>query len=88
MWARTRSGNWTRTCSPIRAQARLEPADAGAFADGKSGFTTGRYKMIARTDKGEDEIRSTGAYITWWSKGDDRRWKVILDTGAPDPPKK
>jgi len=65
-----------------------EPADAGAFADGKHGFTTGRFKLIARTDKGEDEVVSTGAYVTWWRKGDGGKWQVILDTGAPDPPKK
>src|SRR5262245_7973291 len=65
-----------------------EPTDAGAFADGKHGFTTGRAKRVARNDKGEEEVRWTGAYVTWWRKGDDGRWKVILDTGAADPPKK
>src|SRR5207253_2583641 len=65
-----------------------EPADAGAFTDGKHGFTTGRYKALAKNDKGEDEVRGTGAYVTVWRKGDDGRWKVILDTGAPDAPKK
>jgi len=65
-----------------------EPTDAGAFADGKHGWTTGRFKMLARNDKGEEEVLRTGAYVTWWRKGADGRWKVILDTGAPDPPKK
>jgi ketosteroid isomerase-like protein len=65
-----------------------EPTDGGAFADGKHGFTTGRYKVVVRTDDGKDEVRSTGAYVSWWRKGDDGQWKVILDTGAADPPKK
>lgn len=64
-----------------------EPTDGGAFADGKHGFTSGKWKLIARNDKGEEEVLRTGAYVTWWRKGDDG-WKVILDTGAPDPPKK
>src|SRR5262245_51579004 len=65
-----------------------EPTDGGAFADGKHGFTTGRSKVLARNDKGEEEVLRTGAYVTWWRKGDDGRWKVILDTGALDQPKK
>ena len=64
-----------------------EPTDGGAFADGKHGFTTGRSRSVLVTDKGE-EVRWTGAYVTWWRKGDDGKWKVILDTGAADPPKK
>ena len=61
--------------------------DGGAFADGKHGFTTGRSRSVQMTDAGE-EVRWTGAYVTWWRKGDDGKWKVILDTGAADPPKK
>lgn len=64
-----------------------EPTDGGAFADGKHGFTTGRSRSVQVTDKGE-EVRWTGAYVTWWRRGDDGKWKVILDTGAADPPKK
>src|SRR5262249_35259456 len=64
-----------------------EPTDAGGFADGKHGFTTGRWKAVARNDKGEETVVLTGAYVTWWRK-DDGRWKVILDTGAAAPPKK
>src|SRR5262245_40007859 len=33
-----------------------EPTDAGVFADGKHGFTTGRGKVFRRKDGGEDEL--------------------------------
>jgi ketosteroid isomerase-like protein len=65
-----------------------EPTDGGAFADGKHGFTTGKSKMVTKSDKGEEEVLWTGAYVTMWRKGDDGRWKVILDTGAATPAKK
>ena len=64
-----------------------EPTDGGAFADGKHGFTTGRSRSVQMTDKGE-EVRWTGAYVTWWRKGDDGKWRVILDTGVAEPAKK
>lgn len=35
----------------------------------------------------EEEVRWTGASVTWRRK-DDGRWKVILDTGAGEVPKK
>jgi ketosteroid isomerase-like protein len=63
-----------------------EPTDGGAFADRKYGWTTGRAKMVARAAGGAEEVRWTGAYVTWWRK-DPAGWRVILDTGAADPPK-
>lgn len=64
-----------------------EPTDGGGFADGKHGWTTGRAKMVARGEGGAEEVRWTGAYVTWWRK-DAAGWRVILDTGAADPPKR
>ncbi len=64
-----------------------EPTDAGVFADGRHGFTTGRYRVLTQTEKGRQEATRTGAYVTCWRKGADGRWLVILDTGASDPPK-
>ena len=61
-----------------------EPTDGGAFADQRCGWTTGRAKMVARTDAGGEEVRWSGAYVTWWRK-DAAGWRVILDTGAADP---
>ncbi|MCI0641793.1 MAG: nuclear transport factor 2 family protein [Gemmataceae bacterium] len=64
-----------------------EPADGGAFADGKHGFTTGKFKILSKPAEGKEEVVRTGAYVTWWRMGEDGRWKVILDTGSVDPPK-
>jgi ketosteroid isomerase-like protein len=64
-----------------------EPTDAGVFADGKHGFTTGRAKVI---DRGAGDRAGSPwpvKYVTFWRKGEDGRWQVILDTGASDPPK-
>jgi ketosteroid isomerase-like protein len=64
-----------------------EPTGGGAFADGRHGYTTGTSKMLVRNDAGEEEIAWHGAYVTVWRKGDDGKWKVILDTGAEMKPK-
>ena len=65
-----------------------EPTDGGAFDGGTHGFTTGRSRVVVKAADGKEEVRSTGNYVTWWRKGPDGRWKVILDTGATDPAKK
>ncbi len=58
-----------------------EPTDAGGFADGRHGYTTGRYRVVVTAD-GKETVTATGTYITMWRL--DESWKVILDTGAPD----
>ena len=63
-----------------------EPVDAHLFADGNHGVTSGRYKMVVDED-GKERILSQGGYITWWRKQPDGTWKVIFDTGSPDPEK-
>ncbi len=70
-----------------KRQLVWEPADGGDFADGKHGFTTGKFKILSKSVEGKEDVQRTGAYVTWWRMGDDGRWKVILDTGAFDPPK-
>lgn len=69
-----------------KRQLVWEPIDAGAFADGKHGFTTGRAKIVTRGTAEKDESPWTVKYVTWWRKGEDGRWKVILDTGASEMP--
>jgi ketosteroid isomerase-like protein len=64
-----------------------EPIDAGVFADGKHGFTTGRAKVNDRAAGDKAGSPWPVKYVTFWRKGEDGRWKVILDTGASDPPK-
>lgn len=68
-----------------KAKLSWEPTDGGAFADPKYGWTTGRAKIVARTDAGGEDVKWTGAYVTVWRK-DSAGWRVILDTGAADPP--
>ena len=63
-----------------------EPAESHLFADGKIGVTTGRYRMIANDTDGNETVLSQGGYVTWWRKDADGKWKVIFDTGSPDPP--
>lgn len=61
---------------------RWEPTDGGGFADKNLGWTTGRAKIVAKGG----EVKWSGAYVTVWRK-DPAGWRVILDTGAADPPK-
>ena len=63
-----------------------EPTDAGVFVDGRHGFTRGKYRVIrGGGDAGDPRTIGSGEYVTIWRR-DDGVWKVILDTGAPDPP--
>jgi ketosteroid isomerase-like protein len=59
-----------------------EPTDAGVFADGRTGFTTGRSAFV-RLDGGTPaDTLFAGRYVTIWRRGADGRWRVILDTGS------
>lgn len=63
-----------------------EPTDAGVFEDRRHGFTRGRYRVLrSGTAGGEPQVTAAGDYLTVWRREGDG-WKVILDTGAPDPP--
>ena len=64
-----------------------EPTDAHLFADGKSGVTTGKYRVQA-TVGGKETESGRGAYVTWWRREADGSWKVIFDSGTPDAPAK
>ena len=60
-----------------------EPGDVHAFADGKSGITTGKYRMVEKSADGKEVVKSKGAYVTTWRK-ESTGWKVIFDTGVPE----
>lgn len=66
-------------------QWRWQPLDAGVFADGRHGFTTGRFRLLRR-EGATERLLGEGAYVTWWRREEDGRWRVILHTGAPDAP--
>jgi len=65
-------------------QLRWEPEAAGMFADGIHGFTKGPFNVVMNPGEGE-QIVARGAYLTIWRNTPDG-WRVILDTGAPEPP--
>jgi ketosteroid isomerase-like protein len=69
--------------SDPRKKLLWEPGDVHAFADGKSGITTGKYRIVEKRSDGKDKVLSTGAYVTTWRK-DAAGWRVIFDTGVPD----
>lgn len=58
---------------------RWTPTEAGTFADGRHGFTTGTGALVRRD--GSDTAWA-GSYVTIWRRNDDGRWRVILDTGS------
>ena len=62
-----------------------EPTDAGVFADGRHGFTTGRSAFVSIERGKPVDTLSTGRYVTWWRLDDAGAWRVILDTGSNDP---
>jgi len=62
-----------------------EPIDARAFSGWNLGFTRGVYRVEKRNGEGSWEVVSTGRYLSWWRRGS-AGWKVLLDTGAVDPP--
>lgn len=63
--------------------ARLvwEPEHAAVFDDGQQGVTRGTWRYDV-----DGAWSVTGAYLTLWRRGEDGRWQVALDTGAPHPP--
>jgi ketosteroid isomerase-like protein len=62
-----------------------QPVDAHAFADGNTGVTSGRYKVVGPDKDGKEVVLATGGYVTVWRLERDGAWKVVFDTGSPDP---
>jgi len=62
------------------------PTHAEVLPAGDTGYTVGRYS-ITLPDKHGKATTQTGSYITIWKKQQDGSWKVLADTGSPDPPK-
>ncbi len=59
---------------------RWEPTNAGVFADGSHGFTTGHGELVRRTPPGDTAW--AGHYVTIWRRESGGQWRVILDTGS------
>ena len=64
---------------------RWEPSEARPGTGGDMGYTVGRYESQREGADGEVS-RSTGTYLTVWSRQDDGSWKVVADLGNMDPP--
>lgn len=58
-----------------------EPVHAAVHDDGASGITRGEWRFLAG-----ETVAASGVYLTVWRRGADGRWRVALDTGAPDRP--
>lgn len=67
---------------------RLEwaPVKAGILPSGTVGYTEGRATSYRTGPKGEKLVQHS-SYVTVWKKQADGSWKVVFDTGAPDPSK-
>jgi ketosteroid isomerase-like protein len=59
-----------------------QPTESGAFADGRHGWTRGRWQVLDRTGT----PLATGQYLSLWRR-DPAGWRVLLDTGVNDPPR-
>ena len=73
------------TVVPSCDDSTLKEPGAVAFAGGKEGLTRGPYTLIRPVEDGEPEVLGRGQYLSLW-RFEDGRFKVYLDTGAPDPP--
>jgi ketosteroid isomerase-like protein len=61
-----------------------EPARAELSASGDLGFTIGRYQSRRMDADGQPIVR-TGTYLSIWRREESGAWKVVVDTGVPDP---
>jgi ketosteroid isomerase-like protein len=62
-----------------------KPLFASVAASGDLGYTWGSYLIVDAHADGTVG-RETGHYCTIWRRQADGRWKLVLDTGEPDPP--
>ena len=77
-----------KTMEPVFANPdfslRWKPTRAEILIPGDLGFTTGRYERRVKDKEGRVEVEH-GAYVSVWRKQPNGAWKIILDTGSPDP---
>jgi len=63
------------------------PAGADISASGDLGYTYGTYEFRSK-DKDGKPVVDYGKYTSIWKLQRDRSWKVVLDMGNSNPPKK
>lgn len=73
------------TLTQPNSSLRWQPTHAEVLIPGVLGMTTGRWELRSLDAEGKPR-RRTGTYVTIWKKQPDGAWKVVFDTGSPDPP--
>ncbi len=58
------------------------PIHAEVFKGAKLAYAVGRYTFASDDPK---VPAAYGTYLTMWEKQKDRSWKVVFDTGSPEP---
>jgi uncharacterized protein (TIGR02246 family) len=61
-----------------------EPSRASLSDAGDLGFTLGRY-VSRRLDAQGQAVERTGTYLSIWRREEGGAWRVVVDTGVPDP---
>ncbi|HXV61305.1 MAG TPA: nuclear transport factor 2 family protein, partial [Vicinamibacteria bacterium] len=61
-----------------------EPVFAEAGPSGDFGYTHGTYRR-QRIDADGNPVTETGKYVSIWRRDESGKFRVVLDTGAPDP---
>lgn len=57
-----------------------EPREVFASKGGDMGASWGRFQSATP----EGKVVATGTYVTVWRKGEDGKWRALMDIGAPD----
>ncbi len=76
-----------RALSDTSFTLRWRPTVSDVGAAGDLGYTMGQYEARHRDEKGSLVAR-TGTYLTVWKRQADGSWKVALDVGVQDPPRR
>lgn len=63
-----------------------QPLEARVFSGGSVGITIGTSQVVNRTGAKAGAVTYRGRYTTLWRRESGGKWKVIMDTGYPDPP--
>jgi uncharacterized protein (TIGR02246 family) len=64
---------------------RWRPVHGEVAGSGDLGYTWGEFTRTVRDGEGLEAVFS-GSYVTVWRRGDDGRWRAVLDIGTPPEP--
>jgi uncharacterized protein (TIGR02246 family) len=63
---------------------RWLPTEARVAESGDLAYTVGEFTITRSGADGDTKAR--GLYVTVWGRGDDGRWRVLVDAGSPPQP--